>query len=53
MTRTSRFAVRAIGLAGVLTGDSDGCDCRMDALMFLDTVVSASDVEKQYRYMAR
>ncbi|MEV0154740.1 hypothetical protein AB0H57_13485 [Micromonospora sp. NPDC050686] len=29
------------------------CDCRMDALMFLDTVVSARDVEKQYQLMAR
>ncbi|MEH1016223.1 hypothetical protein V6U90_24330 [Micromonospora sp. CPCC 206060] len=35
------------------TLERNPCDCRMDALMFLDTVVSASDVEKQYRYLAR
>ncbi|MBM0256809.1 LamG domain-containing protein [Micromonospora sp. 4G55] len=29
------------------------CDCRMDGLMFLDSVIPASDVAKQYRYMAR
>ncbi|MGC9666008.1 LamG-like jellyroll fold domain-containing protein [Planosporangium sp. 12N6] len=35
------------------TLERNPCDCRMDGLMFLDNVVSASDVEKQYRYMAR
>lgn len=35
------------------TLERNPCDCRMDALMFLDSVVSATDVEKQYRYMAR
>ncbi|MFR9775397.1 LamG-like jellyroll fold domain-containing protein [Micromonospora sp. MS34] len=29
------------------------CDCRMDGLMFLDGVVPATDIAKQYRYMAR
>ncbi|GAB3334081.1 LamG-like jellyroll fold domain-containing protein [Micromonospora halotolerans] len=29
------------------------CDCRMDGLMFLDSVIPASDIAKQYRYMAR
>jgi hypothetical protein len=29
------------------------CDCRMDALMFLDRVLTARDVASQYRYMTR
>jgi hypothetical protein len=29
------------------------CDCRMDALMFLDRSLSARDVANQYRYMTR
>ncbi|MFG2168898.1 LamG-like jellyroll fold domain-containing protein [Micromonospora chersina] len=29
------------------------CDCRMDGLMFLDSVIPAGDIAKQYRYMAR
>ncbi|GIF63783.1 hypothetical protein Ais01nite_18180 [Asanoa ishikariensis] len=33
------------------TREQNPCDCRMDSLMFLDTVVSARDVEKQYRHM--
>ncbi|MEU5947613.1 LamG-like jellyroll fold domain-containing protein [Micromonospora sp. NPDC047465] len=47
---------RGIKIGGSFPQDTlerNPCDCRMDALMFLDTVVSASDVEKQYRYMAR
>jgi hypothetical protein len=35
------------------TREQNPCDCRMDSLMFLDTVVSARDVEKQYRHMVR
>jgi hypothetical protein len=47
---------RGIKIGGSFPQDTlerNPCDCRMDALMFLDDVVSASDVEKQYRYMAR
>ncbi|WBB68003.1 LamG-like jellyroll fold domain-containing protein [Micromonospora sp. WMMD812] len=33
------------------TREQNPCDCRMDSLMFLDRVVSARDVEKQYRHM--
>jgi hypothetical protein len=33
------------------TLERNPCDCRMDALMFLDSVVSAGDVQKQYRHM--
>ena len=33
------------------TLERNPCDCRMDALMFLDTALSARDVEKQYRHM--
>ncbi|MFG1885881.1 hypothetical protein [Micromonospora sp. NPDC049102] len=29
------------------------CDCRMDGLLFLDSVVSASDVRRQDRHLAR
>jgi hypothetical protein len=29
------------------------CDCRMDALMFLDRVLTARDIANQYRYMTR
>ena len=35
------------------TREQNPCDCRMDSLMFLDTVVSARDVEKQYRHVTR
>ncbi|MDG4798213.1 LamG-like jellyroll fold domain-containing protein [Micromonospora sp. WMMD1082] len=35
------------------TLERNPCDCRMDGLMFLDSVISASDVAKQYRYLAR
>ncbi|PZG02026.1 LamG-like jellyroll fold domain-containing protein [Micromonospora deserti] len=47
---------RGIKIGGSFPQDTlerNPCDCRMDGLMFLDSVVSASDVEKQYRYMAR
>jgi hypothetical protein len=33
--------------------DRNPCDCRMDALMFLDRSLSARDVASQYRYMTR
>lgn len=35
------------------SADRNPCDCRMDALMFLDTSLSARDVANQYRYMTR
>jgi hypothetical protein len=35
------------------TRERNPCDCRMDALMFLDRVVPARDIEKQYRHLAR
>ncbi|WP_410813654.1 LamG-like jellyroll fold domain-containing protein [Micromonospora sp. 067-2] len=35
------------------TREQNPCDCRMDGLMFLDSVVSASDVRRQYRHLAR
>jgi hypothetical protein len=35
------------------TLERNPCDCRMDALMFLDSVIPAGDIAKQYRYMAR
>ncbi|GII22676.1 LamG-like jellyroll fold domain-containing protein [Planosporangium mesophilum] len=35
------------------TLERNPCNCRMDSLMFLDSVVSPGDVEKQYRYQAR
>ncbi|MDH6462930.1 hypothetical protein M2302_003115 [Micromonospora sp. A200] len=47
---------RGIKIGGSFPQDTlerNPCDCRMDALMFLDSVASATDVEKQYRYMAR
>lgn len=47
---------RGIKIGGSFPQDTlerNPCDCRMDALMFLDSVVSAKDVEKQYRYLAR
>ncbi|MEU4688491.1 LamG-like jellyroll fold domain-containing protein [Actinoplanes sp. NPDC023714] len=33
------------------TVERNPCDCRMDALMFLDRSLSARDVANQYRYM--
>ncbi|MGR6320141.1 hypothetical protein Q2K19_25155 [Micromonospora soli] len=35
------------------TLERNPCDCRMDGLMFLDSVIPATDIAKQYRYMAR
>ncbi|MEO3768823.1 LamG-like jellyroll fold domain-containing protein [Micromonospora sp. B9E7] len=35
------------------TTERNPCDCRMDGLMFLDSVVSATDVRRQYRHLAR
>jgi hypothetical protein len=35
------------------TLERNPCDCRMDGLLFLDSSLSSSDVEKQYRYLAR
>jgi hypothetical protein len=47
---------RGIKIGGSFPQDTlerNPCDCRMDALMFLDSVVSARDIQMQYRYMAR
>lgn len=33
--------------------DRNPCDCRMDALMFLDRPLPARDVARQYRFMTR
>jgi hypothetical protein len=35
------------------SADRNPCDCRMDALMFLDSSLSARDVANQYRFMIR
>ncbi|SDZ16233.1 Concanavalin A-like lectin/glucanases superfamily protein [Micromonospora pattaloongensis] len=35
------------------TLERNPCDCRMDALMFLDTALSARQVQNQYRYQTR
>jgi len=35
------------------SADRNPCDCRMDALMFLDSSLSARDVANQYRFMTR
>jgi hypothetical protein len=35
------------------TREMNPCDCRMDALMFLDAPVSARDVLKQYEFMTQ
>lgn len=32
--------------------EQNPCDCRMDGLMFLDSALSAADVERQYRHLA-
>ena len=47
---------RGIKIGGSFPQDAperNPCDCRMDGLMFLDSVVSASDVRRQYRHLAR
>jgi Concanavalin A-like lectin/glucanases superfamily len=35
------------------SADRNPCDCRMDALMFLDRSLSAGEVANQYRFMTR
>ena len=35
------------------SADRNPCDCRMDALMFLDSSLTARDVANQYRFMTR
>jgi hypothetical protein len=54
---TSATDPRGIKIGGSFpwTGSADRnpCDCRMDALMFLDTSLSARDVANQYRFMNR
>lgn len=35
------------------SADRNPCDCRMDALMFLDSSLSAREIANQYRYMMR
>jgi hypothetical protein len=35
------------------SADRNPCDCRMDALMFLDRSLSARDIANQYRFMTR
>ena len=35
------------------SADRNPCDCRMDALMFLDRSLSSREVANQYRYMIR
>jgi hypothetical protein len=45
---------RGIKIGGSFPQDTlerNPCDCRMDALMFLDASLSAHDVAKQYRHM--
>jgi hypothetical protein len=45
---------RGIKIGGSFPQDTlerNPCDCRMDALMFLDAALSAHDVEKQYHHM--
>ncbi|WP_328534173.1 LamG domain-containing protein [Micromonospora zamorensis] len=47
---------RGIKIGGSFPQDTlerNPCDCRMDGLMFLDSVVSASDVRRQYHHLAR
>lgn len=53
---TSATDPRGIKIGGSFpqnTLERNPCDCRMDGLMFLDSVIPASDIAKQYRYMAR
>lgn len=53
---TSATDPRGIKIGGSFPQDTlerNPCDCRMDGLMFLDTVVPARDVAAQYRRMAR
>ncbi|WBB76647.1 hypothetical protein O7602_14400 [Micromonospora sp. WMMD1128] len=53
---TSATDPRGIKLGGSFPQDTlerNPCDCRMDGLMFLDTVVPARDIAAQYRLMSR
>jgi hypothetical protein len=54
---TSATDPRGIKIGGSFpwTGSADRnpCDCRMDALMFLDSSLPARDIANQYRYMNR
>lgn len=52
---TSASLSRGIKIGGSFPQDTlerNPCDCRMDGLMFLDSVIPAGDIAKQYRYMA-
>ncbi|MFI6761291.1 hypothetical protein ACIBF5_19360 [Micromonospora sp. NPDC050417] len=52
--RTTATDPRGIKIGGSFpqgTREQNPCDCRLDSLMFLDAVVSARDVERQYRYV--
>ncbi|MFD2765232.1 LamG-like jellyroll fold domain-containing protein [Micromonospora eburnea] len=52
---TSATDPRGIKIGGSFpqnTRENNPCDCRMDGLMFLDSVIPAGDIAKQYRYMA-
>ncbi|MET8909991.1 LamG-like jellyroll fold domain-containing protein [Micromonospora sp. NPDC004551] len=53
---TSNTDSRGIKIGGSFPQNNlerNPCDCRMDGLMFLDSVIPAGDIAKQYRYMAR
>lgn len=52
--RTTTSDPRGIKIGGSFpqgSREQNPCDCRLDSLMFLDSVASARDVEKQYRYL--
>ncbi|MEV4756448.1 hypothetical protein AB0J86_15220 [Micromonospora sp. NPDC049559] len=52
--RTTATDPRGIKIGGSFpqdTREQNPCDCRLDSLMFLDTVLSPRDVERQYRYV--
>ena len=53
---TSATNPRGIKIGGSFPQDGterSPCNCRMDALMFLDTVASADEVAQQYRRFLR
>ncbi len=54
---TSATDPRGIKIGGSFpwagSADRNPCDCRMDALMFLDRSLTARDVANQYRFMNR
>jgi hypothetical protein len=55
-TGTSATNPRGIKIGGSFPQNGDErnpCNCRMDALMFLDDVASASEVARQYRRFLR